>query len=90
MPPERALQLDALEELLDQSHSSELSQADPVGSHSQISRSTAHCCRSAFLMTLYNKAKIAIFEAFGKDFWTSFGRHGAGFRLRLQSACAIA
>src|SRR3989449_2159846 len=48
MPPERALQLDAVEELLDQSHSAELSQADPVGSHSQISRSPAHCCRTAF------------------------------------------
>ncbi len=33
LPPERALQLDAPEELLAQNHSAELSQADPVGSH---------------------------------------------------------
>jgi len=48
LPPERALQLDALEELLDQSHAAELSQADPVGNHPQISRSTGHCCRTAY------------------------------------------
>ena len=48
MPPERALQLDALEELLDQIHAAELGQADPVGSHSLISRSTAHCSGTDF------------------------------------------
>jgi len=44
LPPERTLQLNALEELLKQNHSTELTQADAVSRHPQISRSTAHCC----------------------------------------------
>src|SRR5581483_6018177 len=39
MPPERTLQADALEELLDQSHSAELSQANSIGSNAKISGS---------------------------------------------------
>jgi hypothetical protein len=57
MPPERALQMDALEELLDQSHPAELSQADSIGGNAKISRSTAHCCQTALLVTFYNKGQ---------------------------------
>ncbi len=55
MPPECALQVDALEELLDQSHAAELRQADPVGSNAKISRSTGHCCQTALLVGFHNK-----------------------------------
>src|SRR5947209_14275889 len=57
VPPERALQVDALEELLDQSHSAELGQADSIGSNAKISRSTGHCCQTAFLMRIHNKGQ---------------------------------
>ncbi len=50
MLPERALQVDPLEELLDQSHTPELGEVDSVGGDAKISRSTAHCCRTALLV----------------------------------------
>jgi hypothetical protein len=62
MPPERALQVDALEELLDQSHCVELSQADSMGGNAKISRSMGHCCPTAFLMRVHNKGQDSYFR----------------------------
>ena len=55
MPLQCALQMDALEELLDQSYSAELSQADSIGGNAKILGSSTHCCRTAFLVKLCNK-----------------------------------
>ena len=85
VPPERALQVDALEELLDQSHSAELGQANPIGSNAKIARSTRHCCQTAFLMRVHNKAKIGLIEASSKHFWNTTDAHDARFRLTLVS-----
>ena len=75
LSPERALQLDALEELLEQSQPAELTQADRIGSHSQISTSPAHCCRTAFLMKLYNIGQDSRLRGFRQGFqdflWSS-------------------
>ena len=51
MPPERALQVDTLEELLDQSHAAELSQADSIGSNAKIPGSTGHCSQTPLLVS---------------------------------------
>jgi hypothetical protein len=72
MPPERALQLDALEELLDQRHSAELSQADSIGSSTKISGSTGHCCQAAFLMRVHNKGQNSHLRGFQQGFLEFF------------------
>src|SRR6266849_5859236 len=78
LPPERARQLEALEEGLKQSRSAELSQADPVGSHSQISRSPAHYCRTTFAMRLRNECQDSHLRGFRQEFvaifWSSSRR----------------
>jgi hypothetical protein len=78
MPPECDLQLDALEELLDQNPAAELSQADPVGSPPQISRSTADCCRTAVEMRLHNVGQGSHLRGIGQGFlfffWSSSRR----------------
>ena len=73
MPPERALQMDPPEELLDQSHAAELNQADSIGGNAKISGSTAHCCRTALLMKVCNRSQNSYFrgsqQAFLKLSW---------------------
>jgi hypothetical protein len=68
MTPEGALQVDALEEWLEQSHSAELSQTDSLGSNAKISDPTAHCCRTAFSMTLYHHDPNSYFRGSQQGF----------------------
>jgi hypothetical protein len=54
--------MNTLEKFLDQSHTTELSQADSIGGNAKISGSSAHCCRTAFLMKVCNKEQNSHFR----------------------------
>jgi hypothetical protein len=68
MPPECAQQVDALEELLEQSHSAELSQTDSIGSNTKISGSTGRCCQTAFLVRVHNRCHNSYFPGSQQGF----------------------
>ena len=64
----------ALKEMLDQSDASELREADPIGSNSQVSRSAAHCCRTALLVQFSYKGQNSL-PCYGCQGFRAYAKH---------------
>lgn len=69
VPPERTLQADALEELLDQGHTTELCEADAIGRNTQFSRPSGHCSQTQLLVSFRYKRQNSHLRGFQQAIW---------------------